>query len=153
DMPCGTADGNCFQSFRRVSQRFDVAFDLDDDERQVLAPLFGELWLMFADFQSGVNGKFRMTPPEKAEISSDKFLYVTMEVSAFTTGRRYPQIILSDQDAPVQHHLPLGSSLVLEPYGDWPFNFELQVCDHRTWDVNDQCPYADLEHYFDPNDA
>jgi hypothetical protein len=151
--PCGAPSGNCFQDFRQRSERFDTSFIYVETERQVLAPLLGELWVMYADLQSGVNGKFRMTPPEKAEITADSFLHVTMEVNAFTTGRRYPQILISDQEAPVQHQLPLGNTLVIQPYGDWPNLFELQVCDHRTWDVNDQCPVADLDHYFDPNDA
>jgi hypothetical protein len=98
---------------------------------------------MYADFALSVNGKFRMTPPEKATISADTFLHVTMEVSSFTTARRYPQIIISDQHVPVQHNLALGNALLIHPYGDWPNLFEVQVCDHRDWDVNLHCSYAD----------
>jgi hypothetical protein len=152
DVPCGAPSGNCFQDFRRVSERFDVSFFPVDSQRQVLAPLLGELWVMFADLDSGVNGKFRMTPPETAEIRADAFLHVTMDVNSFTTARRYPQIIISDQLAPVQHKLPLGNTLFIHPYGDWPNLLELQLCDHRTWDVNDHCPQADFDHYFDPAD-
>jgi hypothetical protein len=151
--PCGDPSGSCFQDFRQRSERFDTSFLYVETDRQVLAPLLGELWVMYADLDSGVNGKFRMTPPEKAQVAADTFLHVTMDVNAFTTGRRYPQILISDQDVPVQHQLPNGNSLVIEPFADWPNVFELQVCDHRTWDVNDQCPFADLDHYFDPNDA
>ena len=150
--PCLDPSGNCFQDFRRRSERFDASFMYVETDRQVLAPLLGELWVMYADLDSGVNGKFRMTPPEKAEISAETFLHVTMDVNSFTTGRRYPQILISDQDAPVQHQLANGNSLVIQPYGDWPSVFELQVCDHRTWDVNDQCPFVDLRHVFDPSD-
>jgi hypothetical protein len=115
--------------------------------------MLGELWVLYADHLSGVNGKFRMTPPELAEVNADSYLHVTMEVNSFTTARRYPQIIISDQQAPVQHNLPLGNALVIHPYGDWPHTYEVQVCDHRAWDVNEHCPYADLDHYFDPDDA
>jgi hypothetical protein len=152
DVPCGSVDGNCYQDFRRVSERFDVSFLPIDDQRQVLAPLLGELWVMFADHTSGVNGKFRMTSTEMAEVGAGSFLYVTMEVSSFTTARRYPQIIISDQPAPVQHNMPLGNTLLIHPYGDWPSVLDLQVCDHRAWDVNNHCPFADFDHYFDPAD-
>lgn len=150
--PCGEPSGTCFQDFRQRSQGFDRSFMYVETDRQVLAPLFGELWVVYADLLSGVNGKFRLTPTEKASVAPDSFLHVTMDVNAFTTGRRYPQILISDQDVPVQHQLPNGNSLVIQPYADWPNVFELQVCDHRVWDVNQQCPFADLEHYFDPND-
>lgn len=148
--PCGEPSGVCFQDFRQRSERFDTSFLYVETDRHALAPLLGELWVNYADLQSGVNGKFRMTAIEKGEITPDAFFHVTMDVNAFTTGRRYPQIIISDQDVPVQHQLPNGNSLVIQPYGDWPNVYELQVCDHRVWDVNNQCPYADLDHYFDP---
>ncbi len=151
--PCGDPSGNCFQDFRQGSERFDTSFHYVETDRHVLAPLLGELWVVFADLDSGVNGKFRMTPPEKGQISADAFLHVTMDVNAFTTGRRYPQLIISDQATPVQHQLPNGNSLVIQPFDDWPNLFELQVCDHRTWDVNQQCPFVDLRHVFDPSDA
>jgi len=151
-QPCGDPSGACFQDFRQRSERFDASFLYVETDRHVLAPLLGELWVMYADLASGVNGKFRMTPPEKAQIDADTFLHVMMDVNAFTTGRRYPQILISDQDVPVQHQLVNGNSLVIQPYSDWPNVFELQVCDHRTWDVNNQCPFAELDHYFDAND-
>jgi hypothetical protein len=135
------------------SDRFDTSFYYVENDRHVLAPLLGELWVMYADLASGVNGKFRLTPLQKAQIDGDTFLHVTMEVSAFTTALRYPQILISDQEPPVQHTLVLGNALVIQPWGDWPNLFELQHCDHRLWEVNIQCPVADLHHYFDPGDA
>ena len=150
--PCGALDGVCFQDFRQRSERFDTSFLYVETDRQVLAPLLGELWVMYADLESGVNGKFRLTPPEKAQVTPDTFLHVTMDVSAFTTILRYPQIIISDQDVPVQHQLPNGNALVIQTYDNWPNVYELQVCDHRIWEVNIQCPFVDLRHVFDPND-
>jgi len=72
-----------------------------------------------------------------------------MEGDAFTTGRRYPQIIISDQAAPVQWNLSKGNALILQTFEDagtanWPNSYQLQVCDHRQWDVNNQCPGYDL---------
>ncbi|HEY6079389.1 MAG TPA: hypothetical protein VIW29_11330 [Polyangiaceae bacterium] len=151
--PCGDPSGNCFQDFRQRSERFDTSFHYVETDRQVLAPLLGELWVMYADLASGVNGKFRITPLQKAQIDAETYLHVTMEVNAFTTALRYPQIVISDQDPPVQHTLALGNALVIQTWGDWPNLFELQVCDHRLWEVNIQCPVADLHHYFDPDDA
>jgi len=151
-QPCGDPSGNCFQDFRKRSDRFDTSFYYVETDRQVLAPMLGELWVMYADLASGVNGKFRITPLEKAQISADAFLHVTMEVNAFTTLLRYPQIVISDQDPPVQHTLVNGNALVIQTWSDWPNLFELQVCDHRLWEVNIQCPVVDLHHYFDTND-
>jgi hypothetical protein len=150
--PCGDPSGNCFQDFRQRSERLDTSFMPVETDRHVLAPMLGELWVMYADLESGVNGKFRMTPPEKAQVDADRFLHVTMDVNAFTTIFRYPQIIISDQDAPVQYQLPNGNALVFQTYLDWPNAFELQVCNHQIWEVNIQCPVVDLRHVFDPND-
>ncbi|HXK17194.1 MAG TPA: hypothetical protein VNG33_05315 [Polyangiaceae bacterium] len=151
-QPCGDPSGNCYQDFRQRSDRFDTSFLPVETDRHVLQPMLGELWVMYADLASGVNGKFRLTPLEKAQITADAFLHVTMEVNAFTTARRYPQIVISDQDPPVQHTLVNGNALVIQPWSDWPNLFELQVCDHRLWEVNIQCPVADLHRYFVPND-
>jgi hypothetical protein len=110
----------------------------------------GELWVTYADVAADTNGKFRLTPKQKAKMDSSTFLHVTMEVDAVSTARRYPQILISDQDAPVQYTLDKGHTIVVQPRGegsqwiDWPLDYELQVCNLHAWDVNNQCPVYDL---------
>jgi hypothetical protein len=139
--PCGEpGDGNCWQQFRQRSSLADFMFMYVETPRWGLASVLGELWVAYADVGADVNGKFRMTPNTKARMSADSFLYVTMHVDAMSTLRRYPQILISDQEAPVQWNLKKGNTLVVETFLDWPNSYELQVCDHRTWDTNEQCP-------------
>jgi hypothetical protein len=149
-MPCGV--GNCFATSRVVSNVMDVSFMLVEDDRHALARHFGELWVSYADLGADVNGKFRITAASKATMSDKTFIHATMTVDAFTTGRRYPQIIISDQDAPVQLKMEFGHALVFQTFGGWPYTFEAQVCDHQFWDVNNQCPRFDSHHVVDAND-
>ena len=144
DVDCGTPSKNCFQQFRQTSADYDVLWHTIQTGQRAIGTVMGELWVRYADWAADTNGKFRMTPSQTATMSADKFLHVTMEVNTITTGRRYPQIIVSDQAAPVQDYLPMGNTVVLQTFQNWPNSFELQVCDHRPWDVNNQCPYFDL---------
>jgi hypothetical protein len=151
DEPCGNPV-NCYKEYRLGSNVGDISFQAMEGDRHVAAPVFGELWLNYADEASDTPGKFRLTAGSKATMADDKFVYATMEVNAFTTARRYPQLIISDQDAPVQHNLENGNTIVIQTFGDWPYVYELEVCDHRTWDVNNQCPAVDLYQYKDSSD-
>jgi hypothetical protein len=65
---------------------------------------------------------------------------VQTEIDVVSTDRRYPQIIISDREAPVQDNLVEGTTLIVQPKDMTPTHLQVQVCDHRTWDVNDQCP-------------
>jgi hypothetical protein len=102
--------------------------------------MLGELWFSYNDIAADVNGKVRLTPSQKATISADTYLHVTTQVDVISTARRYPQILISDQAAPVQDNLPMGTTLVVQPKDFTPTYLQVQICDHRTWDVNDQCP-------------
>jgi hypothetical protein len=144
ERPCGEPEGNCWQEFRQISSFADVMFMYVETPRWGMASVLGELWIAYADEGADVNGKFRMTPNARARMSTDAFLYVTMQVDAMSTLRRYPQILVSDQEPPVQWNLKKGNTLVLETFLDWPNSYELQVCDHRTWDTNEQCPAFDF---------
>jgi hypothetical protein len=125
-------------------------------------PVMGELWMTMADNGSDTNGKFRLTAKQMATMSSSSFLHVTMEADSYSTSRRYPQILISDQPAPVQYNLVKGHTLILQPRGevsspaapdmgvaDWPIDYDLQICNLRIWDVNNQCPQYDLYHVTD----
>jgi hypothetical protein len=130
--------------FRQQSSAVDVTFLSVEADRYAHGKFFGEWWVAYTDWAADTNGKYRLTPPTKGEISADNYLFVSMEVDSFTTARRYPQLLISDRDAPVQTNLPKGNTLVIQTFGDWPNRYELQVCDHRNWDVNDQCPRFDF---------
>jgi hypothetical protein len=102
--------------------------------------MLGELWFAYNDIAADVNGKVRITPTQTATISADGFLHVSTEVDIISTGRRYPQIIISDRAAPVQDDLAAGTTIIIQPKDMTPTHLQVQICDHRTWDVNDQCP-------------
>lgn len=121
-------------------------------QRYAQGPKFGEWWTLLADAAADTNGKYRLTPKTMGEMQSDSYLYVTMSVDSFSTARRYPQILISDRTSPVQTQLPEGRTLVLQMINDWPYSYELQICDHKYWDVNDQCPRFDFYAQRDPND-
>jgi hypothetical protein len=151
--PCGEpAPANCWQQFRWVTPKMDLSFIQVENDRWALAPMMGELWVTYGDVGADVNGKFRLTPSMKAQMSDSSFVHATMTVDMFTTGRRYPQIILSDQDAPVQWNMTKGYAMVIQTFSGWPYLFHVELCDHKFWDVNQQCPGFDLYHVLDPND-
>lgn len=102
--------------------------------------MLGELWFSYNDIAADTAGKIRLTARKKASISATSFLHVTTEVDVISTQRRYPQLIISDQDVPVQDHFADGTSLIIQPKDMTPTHVQLQICDHEAWDVNDQCP-------------
>ena len=51
-----------------------------------------------------------------------------MQVDGFSTFRRYPQIMISDQSAPVQWNMKKGNTLIVETFEAWPNTYEFQVC-------------------------
>jgi len=152
DIKCGAPDGNCFGQYRQQGASGEFEFFAVEDKRWSAVSMLGELWVTYSDIASDTNGKFRLTPSAAAETVADSFLYVSMETNAFTTARRYPQIMISDRMAPVQQYLTQGKTLIFQTFANWPNVYELQICDHKYWDVNDQCPRFDFYSYRDPND-
>jgi hypothetical protein len=158
-IPCGVPGGNCYATWRQQSATFDQMFInaeyMPDGKDGLFAygPVMGELWVTYADVGADTNGKYRLTANQKATMSASLFLHVTMEVDAYSTARRYPQILVSDQEAPVQYNLAQGHTLIVQPRGEttewyaWPLDYNLQICNLRTWDVNNQCPQYDLYHF------
>ena len=114
--------------------------------------LFGQLWLAFDDGDQDLTGKVRFTALQQASVDSDptKFLHVTMSVNIVSTGRRYPQLIISDQPAPVQEALanPSNNTLLVQTIYGPPMRLEAQAIHGLVgglpWDVNNQSP----EHRF-----
>ncbi len=118
----------------------DYTFSTYSTSRVQFGSMLGEFWTTYNDIASDTNGKIRLTPKQTGMLSADSYLHVTTEVDVISTDRRYPQILISDQLAPVQDNLEQGTTLVVQPKGFSPTFMQVQVCDHRTWDVNNQCP-------------
>ncbi len=102
--------------------------------------MLGEFWASYNDIAADVNGKIRLTPNQKATLSDAGYLHITTEFDIVSSGRRYPQILISDRSAPVQDALVDGTTIVVQPKDLSPTLLQVQICDHRNWDVNDQCP-------------
>ncbi|HWB74142.1 MAG TPA: hypothetical protein VG755_04285 [Nannocystaceae bacterium] len=111
-----------------------------------LDAVLGELWVTYADWASDTNGRFRLTSKTDATIGDDSFVHATVEVDLFSTSRRYPQLWISSAAVPVQDNMTEGVTLNLQAFGAWPTGLEMQWCDHRYWDVNDQCPIFPTQH-------
>lgn len=111
-------------------------------------PLHGELLVAFADRGGGVNGRFRMSPRVEMNLTADTYVHASMDVDVVSTGRRYPQLMISSEPAPIQGRLTQGTTIVVQPFGlvgtGGAVELQVQFCDHRTWDVNNQCPQTDL---------
>lgn len=158
ETPCGVAGGNCFATWRQQSTTFDQMFiDADSDPNTKMpisaaGPIMGELWETYADVAGDTNGKYRITANQMGNMDASTFLHATMEVDSYSTQRRYPQILISDQPAPVQYTLDQGHTLIVQPRSeggpdlDWPLDYQLEICNLRTWDVNNQCPLYDFHH-------
>jgi hypothetical protein len=160
---CDSPDQNCGNKWREVSPNWDLTFlSVDETSTAQNAPglyahgeMMGEFWVTFADTAADTNGKFRMTALQKATMNDSSFLHVTMEADIYSTSRRYPQILISDQAAPIQYTLQNGHTIIAQPKSensgptDWPIDYQLELCKLRTWDVNNQCPVYDLYHVMD----
>jgi hypothetical protein len=137
---------------RWQSPTFDIAaYNIDGDGKtQVLTfgTALGQLWDAFDDTGSDVTGKVRFTARQMANVDPDptKFLHATMSVDIVSTDRRYPQLILSDQPAPVQEGLanPANNTLLFQAIQGPGPRIELQaihgLVNGHPWDVNNQAP-------------
>lgn len=153
-LACGAPDGNCFQMFRQQSNTYDVSFYSAETNHWQIGNVLGEFLINYADWAADTNGKVRITvKSQKATIASSTYVHGTMEVNSVGSARRYPQMIISDQDVPVQFNLINGRSLILQTFADFPSRVDLEICDHVTWDVNQQCPRFIFRHTFDSSGA
>ena len=153
-LSCQSPVGNCTQEFYLQSNTYAASFFWTETGRYTLGNVQGQLLVNYSDWAADTNGKFRMTVRnQRATISANTFVHATMEVNSVGSGRRYPQLMLSDQGVPVQYNLERGRTLILQTFGDFPSRVDLEICDHRTWDVNNQCPRFILRHRFDGSGA
>jgi hypothetical protein len=143
EVPCGNPAG-CWQqkSFRSARARLDISYV----DWFSFGPVLGEFWIAYADFAADTPSKIRLTPTTKGVMAQKGFLHATMQVDSFTSGRRYPMFLISDQEAPLEATMAKGNTLTIQTFPDWPSTYQLEVCDHRRWDVNDHCPHFDMYH-------
>lgn len=150
DVPCeNPANPNCLREYRQKNALADIAFASVTPNRTTIGVELGELWVTYADVGADVGAKFRLTPNVTGQMSATSYLHVTMEVDDFSSTRRYPQFIVSDATPPVQWKLPNSNTIIVQTFPDegspnWPVVQQVQICDHRAWDVNNQCPSAGL---------
>jgi hypothetical protein len=135
-----------FQIWELESPTFNVQYHTVATDEFTIGAMFGELWATYGDWAADTNGKLRFTPKTRATLSVDAFVHASMEVDMVSTQRRYPQLLVSDQEWPVQDNLEQGSTVLVQTFGGitMPIEAQIQFCDHRTWDVNNQCPMYDL---------
>jgi len=136
-----------FQIWELESPTFNVQYHTVATDEFTIGGMFGELWATYGDWAADTNGKLRITPKTRATLAADTFVHATMEVDMVSTQRRYPQLLISDQPWPVQDNLVNGTTVLVQTFGGitMPIEAQIQFCDHRTWDVNNQCPMYDLE--------
>lgn len=136
-----------FQSWNQESPTFNVEFYNVASDEFTVGSLFNELWVTYADWAADTNGKFRLTPKTHATLSDSEFVHATMEVDMISTQRRYPQLLISDVEVPVQANLEQGGTVITQIFGgvSESVQLQLQFCDHRSWDVNNQCPKFELD--------
>jgi len=124
---------------------YDAQFYTISTDDYGLGVVNGELWVTYADAAADTTGKFRLTPTTTATLASGTFVHATMMTELWATGRRYPQLLISDRPSPVQDTLAQGVTVIGQIRAGWPWDLELQLCDHVTWDTNKQCPRFHLQ--------
>jgi hypothetical protein len=133
---------NGFQIWEVESPTFNVQLHTMATDEWSIGAMFGEFWATYSDWAADTNGKLRITPKQRATLASDSFLHASMEVDTVSTQRRYPQLLISTADWPVQDNLEKSSTVIVQMFGGItvPLQVQIEFCDHHTWDVNNQCP-------------
>jgi hypothetical protein len=131
-----------YQTYELESPTFNVQFTSVETESFAIGSLFGELWATYSDKASDTNGKLRITPKKRATLAAEQFVHAVMEVDTVSSQRRYPQLIVSNAEWPVQDKLDTSGTVIVQMFGGVTDAMEVQIqfCDHRAWDVNNQCP-------------
>jgi hypothetical protein len=133
-----------------------------------IGPLLGQLAYGFADYGSSCN--MSLVPlGVGTTISADHFLHARMSVEVPSTGRRYPQLmitttkVLNPGDVQPLDNVPLHArlgplpfqmdgppgderSIIVQPFGGY-HELQIEFCDQRGWGVSAQCPQANIYGY------
>jgi hypothetical protein len=157
---CPAGDSTCG---RWTSPAFDVtAFSIDNPSGIsvfTFGAMLGQFWDAFDDWQQDVTGRVRFTARTPASIDADasEFLHVTWSVDTVSTGRRYPQLIVTDQPAPVDDGFknPDGNFLLIQTIQGPSMRLEAEafhgLVNGNPWAVNNQAPDHALIDYDDPS--
>jgi hypothetical protein len=127
-------------------------------------PLLGQAVLGGGDWGSSCNMHIAARGID-ARVAADHFLHVRMSTDIPSTGRRYPQLMIttakvvepgttqSTSDLPVANRLgpfpfqnePPGTeqTIVVQPFGG-SHELQIEFCDQRGWGVSQQCPRANI---------
>ena len=128
-----------------------------------IGPLLGQLVVGYADGGSSCN--MSMVPRGIApKLQAGRFLHARMSVDVPSTGRRYPQLMITTQKVlnvgdvqpldsvplharlgPLDEEAPRGTekSIIVQPFGGF-HQLNVEFCDQRGWGVNLQCPQANI---------
>jgi hypothetical protein len=130
-----------------------------------MGPLLGQMVVGYADTGSSCN--MSMVPLGLgAQLDAKNFLHVRMSTDVPSTGRRYPQLMITTtpvlnpgdvqplDSVPIHARLgplpfdmgaPPGDnrSIIVQPFGGY-HQLEVEFCDQRGWGVSVQCPQANL---------
>jgi hypothetical protein len=132
-----------------------------------IGPLLGQLAVGYADYGSSCN--MSIVPRTVApKLAAGNFLHARMSVEVPSTGRRYPQLmitttkVLNPGDVQPLDSVPLHArlgplpfdmaapgperSIVVQPFGGY-HELQIQFCDQRGWGVSAQCPQANIYGY------
>ena len=154
-VPCDNGGGGCGYW---TSSIFDIgAYDLDINPKEpailTYGPFLGQFWDVMDDWGQDVTGTVQFAAPTQPTIDANDFLHVTWTVNTVSTDRRYPQLIISDQAAPVQDAFAnadsnnvliqtrIGPSMLLEVEA---FH---GLVNGKPWAVNNQAPIHALIDY------
>jgi hypothetical protein len=135
----------------------------------VQAPMDHSYGVLLDQFAIGSSASFSLTARNAgARIATGDFLHVTMSADIASTGRRYPQIFITNAPGDLdQYTNGAHTNTITFRLGPWPFEMappgsyqtivvqvfgptpELQIefCDQRGWGVSQQCPRANLYGY------
>jgi hypothetical protein len=133
-------------------------------ENLTIGPMLGQLVLGFADYGSSCNMSI-VPRGVDTKLDADKFMHVRMTTEITSTGRRYPQLMITTTDVldpgdvqpldSVPLHARLGPfpwdmlppgperSIIVQPFGGY-HELQVQFCDGRGWGVSSQCPQANI---------
>ena len=127
--------------------------------------MLGQLVVGYADGGSSCN--MSMVPLDvSTEIQAGGFIHVRMSSEVPSTGRRYPQLMITTADVlnpgdvqpldnvplharlgpmPFDEGAPPGNerSILVQPFAGY-HELQVQFCDQRGWGVSAQCPQANI---------
>ncbi|HEY6877390.1 MAG TPA: hypothetical protein VI299_05195, partial [Polyangiales bacterium] len=136
-----------------------------------VGPLLGQLAVGFADYGSSCNMSM-VSRSIQPKLSAKSYLHARMSTTIPSTGRRYPQLmitttkVLNPGDVQPLDRVPLHArlgeivdnappgpekSIIVQPFGGG-HQLQVQFCDQRGWGVNKQCPQLNIYGYHAGND-